>query len=603
MEPLLYKSGLHVTGFGFSVLIQSRTRGEVLLSRRIRRTAISGKNPRRRIFRGSAFCRFNSSLVVKRIWDGDGVWRQELYCHSPWGSESRVSSFATISPIARREVSWGFVDSLKESLLRFVSRLKECGWRFLCLIKAQGWIVLVVLWGFAAFLAISETALTSLASSEVEQLAKSESEDTGFRLLSKDPNRFLSTILVASSVVSTLSSTFLASMIESRFSGQSVALITAIMTVMVPFITDITPKNLAALHSLTAARFAVNPIATLSLFLYPLAKLFTNTAKGLLQIVGLKSGSSLYVTNRELKLMVQRAGLSGQINKEEKVMFENMLNIRDRMVMDVMTPLVNVAAIERTANLKEFCDLFAKFRFSRIPIYDERVDNIVNIAYAKDIVNFSENVQDPEAFCISEAPLREANFVPESMSAWDLLVDFKVKQYHMAIVQNEYGGTVGIITQEDLVEEIIGEIYDEKDSEASMVKNVGTFKIISDGLYEVDASRSIHQLTVDLNIKLPKDADYETTSGFICDQFGCIPQPGETSIVVLEKEEKDEYRDSERESEGIQNDYLVFEIQVLSGNLRRVKKVQFKRIPPEKLKFETKDGMLIPRIEENWEEV
>ncbi|KAG9443434.1 hypothetical protein H6P81_014774 [Aristolochia fimbriata] len=501
--------------------------------------------------------------------------------------------------MTRREVSWEFVDSVKKSLLRFFSHLKECGWRFLCLIKAQGWVVLVILWGFAAFLAISETALTSLAASEVEQLAKSESEDSGFQLLSKDPNRFLSTILVASSVVTTLSSTVLASMIESRFSGQSVALITAIMTIMVPFITDITPKNVAALHSSTAARLAVNPIATLSLFLYPLAKLFTNTAKGLLRIVGLKSGSSLYVTNRELKLMVQRAGLSGQINKEEKVMFENMLNIRDRMVMDVMTPLVKVAAIERTANLKEFCDLFAKFRFSRIPVYDERIDNIVNIAYAKDIVNFSEDVEDPEALCIAEAPLREANFVPESMSAWDLLVDLKVKQYHMAVVQNEYGGTVGIITQEDLVEEIIGEIYDEKDSEVSMMKNVGTFKVISDGLYEVDASRSIHQLKVDLNIKLPKDADYETVSGFICDQFGCIPQPRETSVVVLEKEEKDEFRDSERELEGVQNDYLVFEIRVLSGNLRRVKKVLFKRIPPEKLKFETKDGIVIPRIVEN----
>jgi CBS domain containing-hemolysin-like protein len=299
--------------------------------------------------------------------------------------------------------------------------------------------------------------------------------------------------------------------------------------------------------------------------------------------------------------MLRGAELSGAIEEEEQDMIENVLEIKDTFVREVMTPLVDVVAIDACSTLVDFHDLWVTHQYSRVPVFEQRIDNIVGVAYAMDLLDYVQKGEVLESSTVGAIAHKPAYFVPDSMSVWNLLREFRIRKVHMAVVLNEYGGTIGLVTLEDVVEEIVGEIFDENDSKEEIQKKTGYIVMRAEGIYDVDANTSIDQLYEDLNIKLPEGHQYETVSGFICEAFGYIPRTGETIKVVLEKanlEEPHEYTvspESDRQDKKERNH--IFKLEILAGNARKVSAVRFERMNQDDAAADTKEiTRLVPKI-------
>lgn len=470
-------------------------------------------------------------------------------------------------------------------------------------LKEQG-LILAALFGLSAFFSMAETSITTLWPWKVRELAEKESEDGVFKMLRNDVTRFLTTILIGTTVVNIGATALVTEAATAIFGEAGVSAATGVMTVAVLLLTEITPKSIAVHNATEVARFVVRPIAWLSLVLYPVGRVVTYLSMGMLKLLGLKGRSEPYVTEDELKLMLRGAELSGAIEEEEQDMIENVLEIKDTYVREVMTPLVDVVAIDSSATLVDFHTLWVTHQYSRVPVFEQRVDNIVGIAYAMDLLDYVQKGDLLESSTVGDMAHKPAYFVPDSMSVWNLLREFRIRKVHMAVVLNEYGGTVGIVTLEDVVEEIVGEIFDENDSKEEIEKKTGYIVMRAEGIYDVDANTSIDQLSEDLNIKMPEGHQYETVSGFVCEAFGYIPKTGESIKIVLEKEEDlDEYTedDGDRQHQKEKEKTQIFQIEILAGNARKVGAVRFERVTQEEEEATKDVKKIVPIIiERKW---
>ncbi|GFZ05043.1 CBS domain-containing protein [Actinidia rufa] len=292
-----------------------------------------------------------------------------------------------------------------------------------------------------------------------------------------------------------------------------------------------------------------------------------------------------------------------------------------------MTPLVDVVAIDASATLVDFHNLWVTHQYSRVPVFEQRVDNIVGIAYAMDLLDFVQKGQLLESSIVGDMAHKPAYFVPvarrpgcasylDSMSVWNLLREFRIRKVHMAVVLNEYGGTVGIVTLEDVVEEIVGEIFDENDSKEEIQKKTGYVVMRAEGIYDVDANTSIDQLSEDLNIKMPElfawisvtldsperlvsDRDDSKGGGWRMAAIA-TPKTGETIKIVLEKanqEEHDEYTEAESDRQDKKETHQFFKLEILAGNARKVSAVRFERVNHDDATLESKEvTRLVPKI-------
>ncbi|KAB2096141.1 hypothetical protein ES319_A01G089000v1 [Gossypium barbadense] len=365
--------------------------------------------------------------------------------------------------------------------------------------KEQG-LVLTALLGLSAFFSMAETAITTLWPWKIRELAEKESEDGVFKMLRSDVTRFLTTILIGTTVVNIGATALVTDAATAIFGEAGVSAATGVMTVAILLLTEITPKSIAVHNPTEVARFVVRPVAWLSVILYPVGRVVTFLSMGMLKILGLKGKSEPYVTEDELKLMLRGAELSGAIEEEEQDMIENVLEIKDTHVREVMTPLVDVVAIDASSTLVEFHNLWLTHQYSRVPVFEQRVDNIVGIAYAMDLLDYVTKGEVLESTTVGDMAHKPAYFVPDSMLVWNLLREFRIRKVHMAVVLDEYGGTVGLVTLEDVVEEIVGEIFDENDSNEEIQKKTGYIVMRAEGIFDVDANTSIDQLSEDLNI-------------------------------------------------------------------------------------------------------
>ncbi|CAN6298632.1 unnamed protein product [Urochloa humidicola] len=461
------------------------------------------------------------------------------------------------------------------------------GWprvlQILQLIREQG-LVLAALLGLSAFFSMAETSITTLWPWKVRELAEKEPENGVFKMLRSDVTRFLTTILIGTTVVNIGATAIVTEAATAMFGEAGISAATGVMTVAILLLTEITPKSVAVHNATEVARFVVRPVAWLSLILYPVGRIVTFLSMGMLKILGLKGRSEPYVTEDELKLMLRGAELSGAIAEDEQDMIENVLEIKDTHVREVMTPLVDVVAIDVIATLIDFKNLWETHQYSRVPVFEERIDNIVGIAYAMDMLEYVEEVEKLNEITVKEIAHMPTYFVPDSMSVWNLLREFRIRQVHMALVLNEYGGTIGIVTLEDVVEEIVGEIFDENDSKEEIQKKTGYIVRREDGTFDVDANTSIDQLSEELGIKIPEGHQYETVSGFVCESFGYIPEEGAKMLVILEKDYREENGEYQEEGSDRQDDRektQAYELEILEGNARKVGKVLFKPISSE----------------------
>ncbi|GLJ15559.1 hypothetical protein SUGI_0255580 [Cryptomeria japonica] len=445
-------------------------------------------------------------------------------------------------------------------------------------------LIIFALLCLSAFFSMAETSIMTLWPWKVQELAEKEPEDGVFRLLRQDVTRFLTTILIGTTVVNIGATALVTEAATALFGEAGISAATGVMTVVILLLTEITPKSLAVHNATEVARFVVRPVAWISLVLYPVGRVFTALSMGMLKILGLKSRSEPLVTEDELKLMLRGAELSGAIEEEEQDMIENVLDFKGTDVRKVMTPLVDVVAIDVGATLMDFRDLWLKYQYSRVPVFELRIDNIVGIAYAMDMLDYVEQTELLERLTVGHLAHRPAYFVPDSMSIWRLLREFRIRKVHMAVVLNEYGGTVGIVTLEDVVEEI----FEESDSKEEIQNKTDYIVQRAEGVYDVDANTSIEDLEEALGVKVAEGPyQYETVSGFVCRAFGYIPRTGQSIDIVLDKgnlEESENFGENGvHQDENQQEKFQKYKLEILAGNARKVGTVRFEEVKDDKV--------------------
>ncbi|GKV44955.1 hypothetical protein SLEP1_g52091 [Rubroshorea leprosula] len=374
--------------------------------------------------------------------------------------------------------------------------------------------------------ATEEGGVTSSVYSRKEPvLAEKESEDGVFRMLHSDVTWFFTTILIGTTVVNIGTTALVTDTATAIFGEAGVSTTTGIVTmyirilsslcapqtqppclplfvlVAILLLTEITPKCIAAHNPTEVARFVVRPVAWVSLILHLLGRIVTYLSMGIRKSYPpfcLLHFFEPYVIEDELKLMLRGAELSGAIEEEEQNMIETVLEIKDTHVREAMTPLVDVVAIDASATLVDFHHLWVTHQYSRVPVFEQRVDDIVGIAYAMDLLDFVWKGEQLESSTMGEMAHKPAYFVPDSMSVWNLLREFGIRKVHMAVL-NEYGGTVGIYAK-PLIETLPKQNHPLRRSRRKLANIV----MRAEGVYDVDANTSIYLPSEDLNIKMPE---------------------------------------------------------------------------------------------------
>ncbi|WP_243093784.1 hemolysin family protein [Thermus thalpophilus] len=378
--------------------------------------------------------------------------------------------------------------------------------------------LLVLFLGLSAFFSASETAFTTLYPWKLKELA--EAENGPFTLLSRDITRFLTTILVGNNLVNIAATALVTDLATRAFGSLGVGLATGVMTFLVLFFGEITPKSIAVHHAEALARVAAWPIYLLSILFYPLGRFFSWVSGAILRLLGLEPRNTPLVSEEELRLILAGAEESGTIEAQEEEMIHSILELEETPVREIMTPRVEMVAIEAEATLEDLLHLFREHRYSRIPVYRESVDHIVGVAYAKDLLDYycEGDLKGRSVASIAHPPY----FVPENMDAWTLLKELRRRKVHLAIVVDEFGGTAGLVTLEDVMEEIVGEIYDETDEPED-----APIRRLPNGAYSIQAQTPVDEVSEALGVELP-EGEYDTLSGFLYELFGRIPGVGES---------------------------------------------------------------------------
>ena len=387
---------------------------------------------------------------------------------------------------------------------------------------------LIILLLLSGLLSGSETALTSIGEWKIRQLRDEGQDPSGaFALLQKDRTRFITTILIGNNLVN-IAATALVTQIAIGLSRSlgfaeslAVGYATGVMTLLILIFGEITPKSIAVHHAVSFSRLIIRPVYALSIFLYPVGLFFAWITTTVLRLFGLESSDNPLLTENELRLMLRSAEESGVIEAQEQEMIKGIIDLEETVVREVMTPRVDMIAINEEANLLELLELNKEQHYSRLPVFEEKVDNIKGIVYTRDLLDYLHHPDDLASTKVSEL-MTQPQYVPETVSILSLLKDMRTNKNHMAIVVDEFGGTSGLVTLEDIIEEITGEIYDETDleEEAEVIK-------LADNEFRVQASIHLDELADIIDVIFDDEGDYDTLGGFITSQLGYIPQAGD----------------------------------------------------------------------------
>jgi putative hemolysin len=385
----------------------------------------------------------------------------------------------------------------------------------------------VCLLGFlilSAFFSGSETALFSL---NKLQLKKMQKEESGWRVnsiikLLDDPQKTLITILTGNMFVNIAASSLATYLAIKLFGNVGIGIAGGIMIFMILVFGEIVPKSLAISNAEAIAKKIARPVEIISSSLFPLILFFKIIINALYYFFGKKRvKEKKEITEEDLITLINVGKDEGVIEEEEKKMIRNIFEFGDTMVKEVMVPRVDMACIPSEAKLNSILRLIKKMGHSRIPVYKETIDNIIGILYTKDLlVVYEQWYKSKEKFDLKKI-IRRAYFVPENKKIDDLLDVFQRDKIQIAIAIDEYGGTAGLVTMEDVVEEIVGEIIDEYDKETKLYEIIDNNTVIADGIISID---KINEL---LNIEISEN-DFETLGGFIYDLMGRVPNKNET---------------------------------------------------------------------------
>lgn len=391
-------------------------------------------------------------------------------------------------------------------------------------------VLIVILIFVNAFFAASEMAFVSLNDTKLNRMAKNGNKKAEkiVKML-VNPSRFLATIQIGITLAGFLSSAFasesFASVLApklnelmpvlslSAWNGISIVVITIILSYFTLVFGELVPKRIAMKNSEKIAFFSIGIINVISVVTSPFVALLTFSTNAISKLFGVSEKEEKTVTEEEIRMMVDVGEEKGTIEEDERNMINNVFEFNDRIVSEIMIPRTDVFAINNMMSIYEVTKLLEekKIMHSRMPVYNESIDNIVGILHFKDLFYSTKN-KETNITKVMRTPF----FVPESKPIDELFEELRKNRNLMAIVIDEYGGTSGIVTMEDILEEIVGEIYDEHDEVEEL------YKKLDDNTYIINAEMTIYDVEDILGIHI-QEGDYDTLSGYIIEKMGRIP--------------------------------------------------------------------------------
>ena len=398
-------------------------------------------------------------------------------------------------------------------------------------------VILILLIFVNAYFAASEIAFISLNDAKIEKMSKDGNKKAGqINKMLKNPSKFLATIQIGITLAGFLSSAFaseLAPILNSVmpfFSIQvwntiSIILITVILSFFTLVFGELVPKRLAMKNYEKIAFATIGFIKGLSVIASPFVKFLTVVTNAVSKIFGVGESDEEIVTEEEIKMMIDQGKEKGVIEEGEKELLNNVFEFGDITVSEIMTHRRDIFAVDIHTGAEELLQeiQYEDYRHSRIPVYDETIDDIKGILYVKDIL---KNI-NKKNFKIKTI-MHDAYFVPQTKMIDDLFRELQKNKMQMAIILDEYAGTAGLITMEDILEELVGEIYDEYDNEEA------DYEKIDENTYILSGSMPVYDVNKLLDAKIP-EGDYDTLSGFLQDKLDRIPEEEENPIVETEQ--------------------------------------------------------------------
>ena len=404
-------------------------------------------------------------------------------------------------------------------------------------------ILLIVLILVNAYFAAAEIAFISLNDAKIDLMSKEGNKKAKkIKKMLENPSSFLATIQIGITLAGFLSSAFAAETFASELSpvlydlvpalsietwhNIAIVLITIILSYFTLVFGELVPKRLAMKYYEKIAFGTIGVIRLIAIVTAPFVKFLTFSTNIVSKIFGVSANEEESVTEEEIRMMVDVGEEKGTIDKEASEMINNVFEFNDKVVSEIMIPRNDVYAIDMNLSVSKVIDMISEdpeFRYSRIPVYDENIDEIKGIVYIKDILLSDKN----KSIKIKNF-VKEAYYVPETMSINKLFEGLRKNRKQIAVVVDEYGGTAGIVTMEDVLEEIVGEIYDEYD----LVEK--SYEQIDENTYMLNGGMSISDVEKVLNIDIP-DGDYDTISGYLIEELGRIPDEKEKPVIETEK--------------------------------------------------------------------
>lgn len=365
----------------------------------------------------------------------------------------------------------------------------------------------------SAFFSASETAFSSLNRVRIKNMVGNGSKKAALVLkLYEDYDKLLSTILVGNNIVN-IASASIATVIFVRYFGNAgTSLSTLVTTVVVLIFGEISPKSLAKESPEKFAMFSAPILRVLIILLTPINLFFAQWKKLLSKLF--KTTDDKSITEEELLTVIEEAERDGAINEEDKLLIHNVIDFNDIKAGDILIPRVDIVGVTREASIEEITEAFIQTGYSRIPVFEGTIDNIIGVIHIRDFFELTLRSKTVDYI------ITPAVFVMPFIKISDLLKMLQTQKCHLAVVTDEYGGTVGIVTMEDILEELVGEIWDEHD------EIIEEFTKLDDGSYKIVCSADIDKM-LEL-FGLTGDIDQSTLSGWVIEQLGTIPREGDT---------------------------------------------------------------------------
>jgi len=389
-------------------------------------------------------------------------------------------------------------------------------------------LVLVVCFVLAAMASGTETALSSVGRLRVRYLAEQGSHAAAtLARLRADPNRFLSTVLFTNTLALILASTATALLSEDLLARWDVpeawrlwlSLATSfVLSIVLLIVAEVTPKTIAISNAERWSLLAAVPVDRLATVLSPILWAVTIVSRGL---TGGRGSRAPYLTEEELITALHVSEEAGVIEEQEHQMIHGIIEIGDKTVREIMIPRTDIIAVPKDAALRDIVRLFKEHRHTRMPVFEENIDHVLGLIHTKDLLLFY-TLSTAQKFDMDKV-LRPIEFTPEQKKVDELLSEMRTKKQHMVIVVDEYGGTAGLVTLEDLLEEIVGEIRDEYDT-----AELDRLTFIDDRRVRVDAGFPLEELNDRLRLGIEESGDYDTVGGYVHAMLGKIAEEGDS---------------------------------------------------------------------------